>query len=105
VVDGEWATIGSANLVDLSMLADHTELNVSIWDADVARRLVCQLVEEHTGEAVSDDVAALAVAARSARASRASLMRGGPVLAGCYALDAARYGQDPPLTVKLPRGA
>ncbi len=103
VVDGEWATIGSANLVDLSMLADHTELNVSIWDAEVGMKLLCELVHEHTGETVTDDVAALAAVARSARASRASLMNGGPVLAGCYALEAARYGLDPPLTVKRSR--
>ena len=43
-------------------------------------------------------VAALAALAALARASRASLLAGGPVLGGCYALDPARYGQDPPLT-------
>lgn len=92
IVDGAWATIGSANLVDLSLLKDHTELNASIWDPRVCLKLLCELVNEHTGEVVADDVEALAVMARSARASRDSLMNGGPVLAGCHALDAARYG-------------
>jgi hypothetical protein len=31
IVDGEWFTGGSANLVDLSMEKDHTELNISVW--------------------------------------------------------------------------
>lgn len=100
VVDGAWLTIGSANLVDLSMLADHTELNASIWDGRVALALLCQLVHEHTGVEATDDVAAVAALAGSARASRESLLGGGAVLVGCYALDAGRYGLDPPLTAR-----
>lgn len=100
VVDGEWVTIGSANLVDLSLCSDHTELNATTWDAGVAWPLLRQLVHEHTGVEAADDVAALAAMAASARASRARLLaREGGVLVGCYALDAARYGLDPPLTL------
>lgn len=101
VVDGAWATIGSANFVDLSLARDHTELNASIWGRDTCLPLLRRLVGEHTDGAISedaDDVAALDAIAVRARASRESLRRGGPVLAGCYALDPARYGQDPPLT-------
>lgn len=98
VVDGEWMTIGSANLVDLSMLPDHTELNATIWDGPVCLKMLCDLVGEHTGETVAGDVEALAEIARVARASRESLLIGGPVIAGCYAIDPARYGLDLPLT-------
>jgi len=98
VVDGECMTIGSANLVDLSMLADHTELNATIWDGPVCLKMLCDLVGEHTGAVVSGDVEALAEMTRVARASRDNLLNGGSVIAGCYALDPARYGLDLPLT-------
>jgi cardiolipin synthase len=100
IVDGEWLTLGSANFVDLSLDADHSELNATIWGADTAMPLLRSLCSEHTDQDLSghDDVEALAHLATLARASRASLVAGGPVLGGCYALDPARYGLDPPLT-------
>jgi phosphatidylserine/phosphatidylglycerophosphate/cardiolipin synthase-like enzyme len=49
IVDGEWFTGGSANLVDLSMEKDHTELNISVWDQATAMRLLTDLSHEHTG--------------------------------------------------------
>ena len=49
IVDGEWFTGGSANLVDLSMEKDHTELNISVWDKPAARRFLADLVHEHSG--------------------------------------------------------
>jgi len=100
VVDGAWMTLGSANFVDLSLQRDHTELNASVWGRDTCLPLLRQLVAEHTDEHTDelDDLAAVAALARVARASRVSLIAGGPVLGGCYALDAARYGQEPPLT-------
>jgi phosphatidylserine/phosphatidylglycerophosphate/cardiolipin synthase-like enzyme len=70
VVDGAWATIGSANLVDLSLLPDHTELNAALWSPEVCTRLLCELVAEHCELREVDDVAALASFARVARASR-----------------------------------
>jgi hypothetical protein len=67
--------------------------------------LLRRLIAEHTDqEAPDDDLAALAAITNLARASRNSLVSGGPVLAGCYALDPARYGQDPPLTTRPARG-
>ena len=100
VVDGAWMTLGSANFVDLSLQRDHSELNASVWGHETCLPLLRRLVAEHTDERIDDldDLAALAALTRVARASRASLLAGGPVLGGCYALDPARYGQDPPLT-------
>lgn len=104
IVDGAWMTIGSANFVDLSLHRDHTELNAAVWGRETCLPILHRLIGEHTDEDVGalDDRAALARIAALARASRASLCAGGPVLAGCYAIDPARYGQDPPLT--CPRG-
>lgn len=90
VVDGAWATCGSANLVDLSMLADHTELNASFWGAATCMPLLRTLVAEHTGVAAADDVAALDAIATAARAGAASRAAGGPV-DGCHALDPRGY--------------
>lgn len=99
VVDGEWATLGSANFVDLSLTRDHTELNATFRGREVCMSLLRRLVAEHTErEAPDDDVAALDTIAGVARASRASLVGGGPVQGGVYALDPARYGLDRPLT-------
>lgn len=101
VVDGAWATLGSANLVDLSLTRDHTELNASFWGRDVCLPLLRRLIAEHTDrEAPDDDLAALTTIAELARTSRESLTRGGPVLGGCYALDPVRYALDPPLTTR-----
>lgn len=104
VVDGAWATLGSANLVDLSMLPDHTELNAAWWSRELCTALVCELAYEHCEVREVDDVAALTSFARVARASRDSVLAGGPVLAGCYALDARSYAQGLALTQR-PAGA
>ena len=48
VVDDVWTTIGSCNLHPFS-LAGHSEMNASIWDADVARALRCRLFAQHLG--------------------------------------------------------
>ncbi|MEZ4384505.1 MAG: hypothetical protein R3A79_24465 [Nannocystaceae bacterium] len=100
IVDGAWLTLGSANLVDLSLDADHSELNASVWGAATAGPLLGSLVAEHGDLQAppADDVDALTQLSERARASRASLAGGGPLLAGCYALDPARYGLDEPLT-------
>jgi cardiolipin synthase len=100
IVDGEWLTLGSANFVDLSLDADHSELNASVWGAETAMPLLRSLCSEHTDQDLAevDDLGALACLTEIARASRASLLAGGPVLGGCYALEPARYALDPPLT-------
>ena len=43
IVDGEWATVGSANLVDLSLMPNHTEMNVAFWDGATALGLLNEL--------------------------------------------------------------
>jgi phosphatidylserine/phosphatidylglycerophosphate/cardiolipin synthase-like enzyme len=48
VVDDRWATIGSTNLVFSSFQGD-TEMNVSFWDADVARAFRVRQVDEQGG--------------------------------------------------------
>ncbi len=53
IIDEEFLTVGSANLVDLSFEKDHTELNVSVWGPLVAKTLQSQLIEEHTNEDTS----------------------------------------------------
>ena len=50
VVDDKWWTVGSANCVDLSFNRDHTELNISIWDAPSALLLRRRLFAEHLGQ-------------------------------------------------------
>ncbi|MBZ5710452.1 phospholipase D-like domain-containing protein [Nannocystis pusilla] len=98
IVDGAWATLGSANLVDLSLDRDHTELNAAWWGREHCLPLLLQLVAEHTDIHAGDDLEALDRFAAHARASRDSLLGGGPVLGGCYALDPATYAVRPPLT-------
>ena len=55
IVDGEWATVGSANLVDLSLTPNHTELNIAFWDGDTALGLLNEL----TGACSAADVSPL----------------------------------------------
>jgi phosphatidylserine/phosphatidylglycerophosphate/cardiolipin synthase-like enzyme len=99
IVDGEWATLGSANLVDLSLTRDHTELNTTFWGRETCMPLLRRLIAEHTDAAApDDDLDALDEIARIARASRDSRDRGGPGLAGCHALDPTQYGHAPTRT-------
>lgn len=58
VVDDHWCTIGSGNLNNRGM-ADDTELNIAVLDADLAQALRISLQAEHLGLAQSDDLLAL----------------------------------------------
>jgi cardiolipin synthase len=49
IVDETWATIGSCNLHRYSM-GGHSEMNASIWDAEVARNLRETLRRKHEGD-------------------------------------------------------
>lgn len=102
IVDGAWATLGSANLVDLSLDRDHSELNAAWWGRAACLPLLLQLVAEHAELQAADDRDALDQLAAHARASRDSLTGGGPVLGGCYALDPTTYALRPPLTRRGP---
>jgi len=101
IVDGAWATLGSANFVDLSLLPDHTELNATFWGESSCLPLLRQLVLEHTSLETSDDRSALATITAHARAGSASRAAGGPIH-GCYALDPTCYGQHPLSTAPEP---
>lgn len=108
VVDGAWATLGSANLVDLSLRADHSELNAAVWGRDVCLPLLRGLVGEHTDAELGDDVddaSALRRFADLARRGRRDLLAGGPLPAGCYALDPRTYARGPALTRGLTPGS
>jgi len=48
IIDDQWATIGSTNLVFSSFQGD-TEMNVSFWHEQTARTLRTQLFDEHGG--------------------------------------------------------
>lgn len=91
IVDGAWLTCGSANLVDLSLARDHTELNLCAWDAAGALGLLRRLAEEHGERSFADASAAEIVAALAALA-RANAAREGPPYDGrLFALDPAGY--------------
>lgn len=76
LVDDTWATIGSCNLHSNS-LGGGTEMNASIWDPVVARRLRCELLTEHLDKDTStlDDRAALRLLRETAEHNR-SVMKG-----------------------------
>jgi phosphatidylserine/phosphatidylglycerophosphate/cardiolipin synthase-like enzyme len=71
LIDDAWATIGSCNLHHNS-LTGHSEMNASIWDAEVTRSLRCELLAEHLGRDTTgiDDRAALRLYREIARANR-----------------------------------
>jgi phosphatidylserine/phosphatidylglycerophosphate/cardiolipin synthase-like enzyme len=77
VIDDVWATVGSCNLHPFS-LAGHTEMNASLWDAEVAQGLRCALLDRHLGVATAglDDRAALRLFKDVARANRRRLEAG-----------------------------
>lgn len=94
LVDGEWATVGSANLHRGSLFWQ-TEMNAAIWDEDFAHALRCDLFGEHLGHdtAALDDAAALTLFAGIARRNRARREAGDAEWEGmAFALDPATYG-------------
>jgi phosphatidylserine/phosphatidylglycerophosphate/cardiolipin synthase-like enzyme len=58
IVDDHWYTIGSGNLNNRGM-ADDTELNVAVLDAELAQALRVSLQGEHLGLVQDDDLFAL----------------------------------------------
>jgi phosphatidylserine/phosphatidylglycerophosphate/cardiolipin synthase-like enzyme len=94
VVDDVWVTVGSCNLHPFS-LDGHTEMNASIWDADVARTLRTALFDQHlgVGTATLDDRAALQAFRDIARKNRDQLERHAPEWQGrVFALRPETYG-------------
>lgn len=86
LVDDHRGMIGSANLVDLSLRADHTELNVEFEAPETVHALLRQLAEEHLERALEplDD---RALHQRLQSAARNKAARSGRLVA----LDPARY--------------
>ncbi|MDH5676654.1 MAG: phosphatidylserine/phosphatidylglycerophosphate/cardiolipin synthase family protein [Myxococcales bacterium] len=93
LIDDQWCTIGSANVLNRSFYGD-TELNASIWHADTVRTLRCALVHEHTGEDTAHlgDRAALALFRQLARDNAPARAAGEPMRGLAFALDPATYG-------------
>ena len=47
IVDGKWFTIGSANMVDISFISDHTEINGCVYNENESMKLLKQLAMKH----------------------------------------------------------
>lgn len=94
LVDDEWATIGSCNLHRRS-LDGHSEMNLSVWDPNVARTLRCELLAEHLGidTAGMDDRDALNVYRQTAQSNRGRRDAGAADWQGlAFSLDPEVYG-------------
>lgn len=93
-IDDVWVTIGSTNTMFRSFKGD-TELNASFWDPRVARRLRCQLLEEHFGEDTSglDDIRAFARYREVARANRLHREAREPMRGLVFEMDPDAWGR------------
>lgn len=92
VIDDAWVTIGSCNIGARSFFGD-TELNVSFWSPDVARRFRVDLLEEHLVQDTSGltDREAFALYREQAR-ENASLRAQDRAMRGlAFAIDPRRY--------------
>eukprot|EP01084_Bolivina_argentea_P069084 125752_1 len=47
IVDGKWFTIGSANMVDISFIKDHTEINGCVYNKNECMKLLRKLAILH----------------------------------------------------------
>ena len=94
VVDGAWVTCGSANLVDLSLCRDHTELNAACEGEAAAMQALDALLGAHlAGPAPGPGLGMIEAGTAEARANarrRAAGEPGGGVL---VALDPAGYAR------------
>jgi cardiolipin synthase len=103
VIDDEWATIGSANAM-IRSFRDDTELNVTTWDAGVARALRRELFAEHLNRGQTpnfaelgksgsdpdfsgDDVAAMRAFRERARTNAERRSAGLPMQGNVFAID------------------
>ncbi len=92
IIDDSWATIGSCNIGARSFFGD-TELNVTFWSPEVARRLRVDLLNEHLGLDTShlDDRGAFALYRDRARANTGRLAKGERLDGLAFALDPRTY--------------
>jgi phosphatidylserine/phosphatidylglycerophosphate/cardiolipin synthase-like enzyme len=97
LVDDEWASVGSCNLHRYSLFGNG-ELNVAFSDVRTVRAMRVALFQEHLGTDTTDldDVEALQLFRRIARANRRRHVRNDPRWQGmAFVLDAASYGLVP----------
>jgi cardiolipin synthase A/B len=99
LVDGIWATIGSANLHRYSMFGN-AELNALIFSSELVSRFRVELFQEHLALDTSklNEVAALRLFKQIAAANRVRLLRGVHDWQGlAVALEVSSYGKVPPI--------
>ena len=95
IVDGCWGTVGSANMVDLSMAPDHTEMNASFWGQREALDALKRLIGAHaypTHLPQDSDTSVLTAAGALARRNATQKRLGKPLSGAIYALDPRAYG-------------
>lgn len=92
MVDDHWLTIGSANAMERSFLQD-TELNLAIWDVEVASSLRAALLEEFLDGPIAARHASTAWshAADAARANARRLLEGAPPVGMLLEISARSY--------------
>jgi cardiolipin synthase A/B len=99
LIDGIWATVGSANLHRYSMFGN-AELNAAICSSELVRGFRVELFQEHLALDTSelDDVAALRLFKQIAAANRVRSLRGDHDWQGlAVALEVSSYGKVPPI--------
>jgi cardiolipin synthase A/B len=99
LVDGIWATVGSANLHRYSMFGNG-ELNATIFSRESVLEFRVALFKEHLAVDTSelDDVRALRLFKQIANANQVCLLRKDHVWQGlAVALDVVTYGKTPPI--------
>ncbi|HJO80647.1 MAG: hypothetical protein CL435_05705 [Acidimicrobiaceae bacterium] len=92
VVDDRWATIGSANLIFTSFQGD-TEMNVSFWDAEVARSFRVRQIDEQGGFASAgmDGRAAVQGLAEVAQSNNVRRAHGGDLVGFACRIDPSSW--------------
>lgn len=95
IVDGFWGHCGSANMVDISFLKDHTEVNVQFWDSNVAMTLLRKLAGEHCGQPFTGSHRAESILKNLNLLARSNLEKRrhrAPLAGFIYQLDPRSYG-------------
>jgi len=95
-VDDEWATIGSANMVDISYHKYHTELNVAVWDSDLIKDLRVKLFKEHIDIDISgeDCLDAVDDFFKVAIENKEKVLLKQNIQGHAFKLDALKYGSE-----------
>jgi len=93
VIDDHWTTIGSCNFADRSFHSD-TELNVTIWDNNVAKQFRVDLLQEHLGVDTADmsDEEAMSLYRQTADTNRAKKENKETLQGLAYSVDPETYG-------------